>query len=125
MSKLQVELNHYTIEDIIDYLDGERQKQQTIDFIRFSREWIASTTIKGTPNYTSALNALIRFIGKEELDVNLITLDFLENFKALLNKEREARTKKLVAQGKRVPSNRSLSLYLVSIKKLFNEAKKK
>ena len=69
--------------------------------------------------------ALIRFIGKEELDVNLITLDFLENFKAFLNKEREARTKKLMAQGKRVPSNRSLSLYLVSIKKLFNEAKKK
>ena len=28
-------------------------------------------------------------------------------------------------QGKRVPSNRSLSLYLISIKKLFNEAKKK
>ena len=42
-----------------------------------------------------------------------------------LNKEREARTKKLLQQGKRVPSNRSLSLYLVSIKKLFNEAKKK
>lgn len=124
-SQLQVELNHYTIEDIMDYLDGERQKQQTIDFIKFSREWIASTTIKGSPNYTSALNALIRFIDKEELDVNLITLDFLENFKAFLNKEREARTKKLIAQGKRVPSNRSLSLYLVSIKKLFNEAKKK
>lgn len=124
-SQLQVELNNYTIEDIMDYLDGERQKQQTIDFIKFSREWIASTTIKGAPNYTSALNALIRFIGKEELDVNLITLDFLENFKAFLNKEREARTKKLVQQGKRVPSNRSLSLYLVSIKKLFNEAKKK
>ena len=46
-------------------------------------------------------------------------------FKAFLNKEREERTKKLIAQGKRVPSNRSLSLYLVSIKKLFNEAKKK
>jgi len=124
-SQLQVELNNYTIEDIMDYLDGERQKQQTIDFIKFSREWIASTTIKGAPNYTSALNALIRFIGKEELNVNLITLDFLEKFKAFLNKEREERTKKLVAQGKRVPSNRSLSLYLVSIKKLFNEAKKK
>ena len=124
-SQLQVELNHYTIEDIMDYLDGERQKQQTIDFIKFSREWIASTTIKGAPNYTSALNALIRFIGKEDLDINLITLDFLENFKAFLNKEREERTKKLITQGKRVPSNRSLSLYLVSIKKLFNEAKKK
>ena len=124
-SQLQVELNNYTIEDIMDYLNGERQRQQTIDFIKFSREWIASTTIKGAPNYTSAINALIRFIGKEELNVNLITLDFLEKFKAFLNKEREARTKKLIAQGKRVPSNRSLSLYLVSIKKLFNEAKKK
>ena len=124
-AKLQIELNHYTLDEVIDYLDGERQKQQTIDFIKFSREWIASTTIKGASNYTSALNALIRFIGKEELDVNLITLDFLEKFKAFLNKEREERTKKLIAQGKRVPSNRSLSLYLVSIKKLFNEAKKK
>ena len=124
-AKLQIELNHYTLDEVMDYLDGERQKQQTIDFIKFSREWIASATIKGAANYTSALNALIRFIGKEELDVNLITLDFLENFKAFLNKERETRREKLAAQGKRVPSNRSLSLYLVSIKKLFNEAKKK
>lgn len=124
-AKMQIELNHYTIDEVMDYLDGERQKQQAIDFIKFSREWIASTTIKGASNYTSALNALVRFIGKEELDVNLITFDFLEKFKAFLNKEREERTKKLIAQGKRVPSNRSLSLYLISIKKLFNEAQKK
>ena len=39
--------------------------------------------------------------------------------------ERDARTKKLMQQGKRVPSNRSLSLYLISIKKLFKEAQKK
>ncbi len=121
-SQLQVELNNYTIEDIMDYLDGERQKQQTIDFIKFSREWIASATIKGAPNYTTAINALVRFVGKEELDINLITLDFLEQFKAFLIGERDARTKKLIQQGKRVTSNRTLSLYLVSIKKLFNEA---
>ncbi len=123
--KLHLDRSKYTLDEVVDFLNGEQTKQQTIDFIKFSREWIASTTIKGAPNYTSALNALIRFIGKEELDVNLITLDFLENFKAFLNKEREARIKKLIVQGKRVPSNRSLSLYLVSIKKLFNEAKKK
>ena len=122
---LQIELNHYTIDEVMDFLDGERLKQQTIDFIKFSREWIASTSIKGAPNYTTAINALVRFVGKEELDINLVTQDFLEGFKSFLNKEREARTKKLLQQGKRVPSNRSLSLYLVSIKKLFNEAKKK
>ena len=124
-AKLQIELNHYALDDIMDYLNGEQEKNQIIDFIKFSREWIASTTIKGAPNYTSAINALVRFIGKEELDVNLITKDFLDSFKTFLNKEHETRTKKLIQQGKRVPSNRSLSLYLISIKKLFNEAKKK
>ena len=124
-AKLQIELNHYTLDDIMDYLNGEQEKNQIIDFIKFSREWIVSTTIKGAPNYTSAINALVRFIGKEELDVNLITKDFLDSFKTFLNKEHETRTKKLIQQGKRVPSNRSLSLYLISIKKLFNEAKKK
>lgn len=123
--KLQLDQNHYSLDEIIEFLNGEQEKQQTIDFIKFSREWIASTTIKGAPNYTTAINALVRFIGKEELDINLITLDFLESFKTFLNKEREIRTKRLMQQGKRVPSNRSLSLYLISIKKLFNEAKKK
>ena len=123
--KLQLDQNHYSLDEIVEFLNGEQEKQQTINFIKFSREWIASTTIKGAPNYTTAINALVRFIGKEELDINQITLDFLEDFKSFLNKEREIRTKRLMQQGKRVPSNRSLSLYLISIKKLFNEAKKR
>ena len=123
--KLQLDQNHYSLDEIIEFLNGEQEKQQTIDFIKFSREWIASTTIKGAPNYTTAINALVRFVGKEELDINLITLDFLEQFKAFLIGERDARTKKLMQQGKRVTSNRTLSLYLVSIKKLFDEAKRK
>lgn len=123
--KLQLDQNHYSLDEIIEFLNGEQEKQQTIDFIKFSREWIASATIKGAPNYTTAINALVRFVSKEELDINLITLDFLEQFKAFLIEERDARAKKLMQQGKRVTSNRTLSLYLVSIKKLFNEAKRK
>ena len=123
--KLQLDRNHYSLDEIVEFLNGEQEKQQTIDFIKFSREWIASATIKGAPNYTTAVNALVRFVGKEELDINLITLDFLEQFKTFLIGERDARTKKLMQEGKRVTSNRSLSLYLVSIKKLFNEAKRK
>ena len=123
--KLQLDQNHYSLDEIIEFLNGEQEKQQTIDFIKFSREWIASATIKGAPNYTTAINALVRFVGKEELDINLITLEFLEQFKAFLIGERDARTKKLMQQCKRVTSNRTLSLYLVSIKKLFSEAKRK
>ena len=123
--KLQLDQNHYSLDEIIEFLNGEQEKQQTIYFIKFCSEWIASATIKGAPNYTTAINALVRFVGKEELDINLITLEFLEQFKAFLIGERDARTKKLMQQGKRVTSNRTLSLYLVSIKKLFSEAKRK
>ena len=97
--KLQLDQNHYSLDEIIEFLNGEQEKQQTIDFIKFSREWIASATIKGAPNYTTAINALVRFVGKEELDINLITLDFLEQFKAFLIGERDARTKKLMQEA--------------------------
>jgi integrase len=124
-AKLQIELQNYTLEEVFDILDGEREKQQTIDFIKFSREWISTTTIKGAINYSTSVNALIRFIGKDTLDIKLITTDFLEQFKSFLERERDVRTMKLIQNGKRVPSNRTLSLYLESLKKLFNEAKKK
>jgi integrase len=124
-AKLQIELQNYTLEEVFDILDGEREKQQTIDFIKFSREWISTTTIKGAVNYSTSVNALIRFIGKDTLDIKLITTDFLEQFKSFLERERDVRTMKLIQNGKRVPSNRTLSLYLESLKKLFNEAKKK
>ena len=123
-AKLQIEQHGYTIDDVIDCLNGEQAQKQIIDFIQFCREWIASTDIKGAANYTSAVNALVRFIGKEELDVKLITTDFLERFKEFLNDERKKREKLLTVQGKRIPSNRALSLYLMSIKKLFNESKR-
>lgn len=123
-AKLQIEQNGYTIDDVMDCLNGEQAQHQMIDFIKFCREWISNADIKGAPNYTSAVNALVRFIGKDTLDVKLITIDFLERFKDFLNYERKEREKQLAEQGKRIPSNRALSLYLMSIKKLFNEAKR-
>lgn len=123
-SKLQIELNDYTIDDVLSYLNGEQAKTQVIDFFKFCREWIANAEIKGAPNYTTAVNALVRFVGKEELDVKLITTEFLERFKEFLIKEREERAKKLALQGKRLPSNRAQSLYLMSIKKLLIRRKR-
>ena len=123
-AKLQIEQNGYTIDDVMDCLNGEQAQHQMIDFIKFCREWISNADIKGAPNYTSAVNALVRFISKEELDVKSITTDFLERFKDFLNGERKKREKQLTEQGKRIPSNRALSLYLMSIKKLFNECKR-
>lgn len=63
-AKLQLDINHYTLDDIIAHLKGEQMKSQEIDFIQFSREWISHTTIKGAENYTTTVNALVAFLGQ-------------------------------------------------------------
>lgn len=123
-AKLQLDINHYTLDDILAHLKGEQMKSQEIDFIHFSREWIAHATIKGAENYTTAINALVAFLGQEELKINQLTKGLLEKFVSYINARREAKIKELIRQGKRVPSNRAVSLYLGSIRHLFNEAKK-
>lgn len=124
-AKLQLELSSYTLDDIIDHLNGEREKTKSIDFILFSREWIAGTDIKGKKNYATAMNTLVAFIGKEILDVNKVTKSLLQNFTDYLNLQRTKRVEKLKEQGERISSNRAPSLYLGSIRHLHNEAKKK
>ena len=123
-AKLQVDINNYTLDDIIVLLKGEQKKSQEIDFIQFSREWIAHTTIKGAENYTSAINAFVKFLGKDKLLVQQLTTSLLKEFMDYLVKKREEENKLLKKQGKRIPSNRVVSLYLGSIRHLFNEAKK-
>lgn len=124
-NKLQLELNYYTLDDIVDYLHGEHEKTKEIDFIKFSHEWIEEATIKGKANYTTALNALISYLGKEQLPINQINRKLLTGFSEYINKKRNQRVRELLEQGKRVPSNRALSLYLGSIRHLYNEARKK
>ena len=57
---LQIELNHYTLDDVMDYLNGEHEKQQIVDFIKFSREWIASHTTSCYGAFSTLLNLIIR-----------------------------------------------------------------
>ena len=100
-------------------------KSQEIDFIQFSREWIAHATIKGAENYTSAINAFVQFLEKDKLIIQQLTTSLLKDFMDYLVRKREEKMKLLKKQGKRIPSNRVVSLYLGSIRHLFNEAKKK
>lgn len=121
---LRLESKNYSLDEIINYLNDERERNKTVDFIQFAKEWIANTEIKGVKNYKCALNALIRYLNKDSLNINEITVSFLNGFMGFLNKEREARVQALKESDKRVPSNRVISLYMSSIRHLFNEAKK-
>lgn len=124
-SKLQVELNNYSIDDIINLLKEERMRVKCVDFLKFSHDWINTTSSKGAKNYKSAINAFTSYLGTETLDINQITSDMLKGFSEYLTIKRENRIREMVGAGKRVPSNRMVSLYLGSIRHLFNLAKKK
>ena len=123
-TSLHLDSDNYDVNEIVSRLVFKDEAEKPIDFIAFSRKWITETTIKGKDNYNTALNSFIRFIGKEELDIKKITVDLLEQYRDYIIKVRAERVKKMVEEGKRVPSNRCLSLYLMSLKHLYGEAQK-
>jgi len=108
----------------LEYIKISQEKNKTIDFIQFCKEWLETTESRGKKNYKSALNALIAYIGKEHLTTSQITQDLLKGFMEYLHLKRAKQIAELERKGKRIPSNRMLSLYLGSIRHLFNEAKK-
>ena len=123
--KLQVDAHHFTLDDIIEMINADDERQKPVDFIKFCQWWISTTTIKGRRNYQSAVNAFITFLGTDHLEASKLTARILNGFMDYLRKQSNQRAKSLMKSGKRVPTDRSVSLYLGSLRHLFNEAKKK
>ena len=112
------------VSEIVNRLVCKVEAEKPIDFIAFSKKWISETTIKGKDNYTTALNSFIRFLGKKELEIKKINVDMLEQYRDYIIKLRNERVKALKEAGKRIPSNRCLSLYLMSLRHLYGEAQR-
>ncbi len=122
---MQIDLNHYSLDYIFKLLKFEEQKEKPIDFISFSREWIVHAPMKRTDTYETTIRSIISFIGKDNLDVSEIKVSFLNKYTEYLKKRRDERNHKLSIAGKRIPSNRTVSLYLGCIRHLFKEAQRK
>lgn len=123
--KLQVDVHNYTLDEIVELIKNDDERQKPIDFIQFCKWWILSSPVKGKKNYQSALNSFMAYLNSESLEVSKITASLLNGFKDYLTEQSQQRAKALEMAGKRVPANRSVSLYLGSLRHLFNEAKKK
>ena len=124
VNSLHFDSENCDVSEIVNRLLCKEEAEKPIDFIAFSKRWISETTIKGKDNYTTALNSFIRFLGKEELEIKKITVDLLEQYRDYIINVRNERVKALQAEGKRVPSNRCLSLYLMSLRHLYGEAQR-
>lgn len=122
---LPLEASNLTLSDVLDYIQKEKEKNTPIDFIQFCKDWLAATEVKGKRNYQTAFNAFIAFLGKDKLNTNQVTKLLMMEFMEYLHKKRAKQVAELQKKGKRIPSNRMVSLYTSSIRHLFNEAKKK
>lgn len=124
LTTLHIDTENLDLNEIVMRLQNKDEAEKPIDFIAFSKNWIATAPIKSKDTYTTGLNAFIRFLGKDELDIKNITVDLLEQYHDYIIKVRAERVKKLAEAGERIPSNRCLSLYLMILRHLFSEAQK-
>ena len=124
-NKLPIDIEGYTLDEIMGELEAQEKRKQTIDFIQFCEEWIKETSIKGKQNYQSALSAFKAYVNTDHYPTSRITSSLLKGFIDFLQQKHKERQALLIEAGKRVPSNRTVSLYLGSIRHLFYEAKKK
>ena len=121
---MHLELEGYDVNEIVNRLLCKEEAKKPIDFIAFSKNWIRNTNIRSKAIYSNSLNAFIRFLGKDELEIKKLTVDLLEQYRDYIIMVRAQRIKKMEEAGKRIPSNRCLSLYLANLRHLYNEAQK-
>ncbi|MDY6424488.1 MAG: phage integrase SAM-like domain-containing protein [Bacteroidales bacterium] len=124
LTTLHLDSENYDVNEIVNRLLNKEEAEKPIDFIAFCKNWIDTSSNRSKDIYTTSLNAFIKFIGKEDLDIKEISVDLLEQYRNHIKNVRAQRVKKLLEEGKRIPSNRCLSLYLSNIRHLFNEAQK-
>ena len=124
LTTLNINTEGLDLNEIVSFLQNKDEAEKPIDFIAFCKKWISEATIKGKDNYTTALNSFIKFLGKEELNIKEITVDLLEKYRDYIIEVRARKVKQMVESGKRIPSNRCLSLYLMSLRHLFSEAQR-
>ena len=94
---------------------------------KYGEAYPRHTVIRGFDNIEAATVAEANeklYINREELNIKDITNKFLTGFMEFLEERWRAKAEKLKKAGKIVPTNRATSLYLGSIRHLFNEAKK-
>jgi len=124
-ASLPLETANYSLNDIIECIKVKNERKTTIDFIQFSKEWLKTTQLKGKANYQTSINAFITYLGKEHLNTDQITKKLLKDFMNYLQLKRAQRIEELKKHGKRIPSNRMLSLYIGCLRHLYNEVKKR
>lgn len=101
----------------------------SLDFIEYGRKYVESVKRSGrvstAKKYDTSINALVRFLGRNTLDVSEITFTFLKSFENHLKQEP---VHKGISTGKVIcldtpKKGRAVSSYLSALKTIYEHAK--
>lgn len=105
---LSLYIKDMSMDDLVQVLTRDNSEKTDVDFIGFAKEWIEANSQKpGIGIYKSALNALVKFLGRDRLKFKELNYAFLKSFEDYLG------------------HRRALSLYMGALRHLHNEAKLK
>lgn len=105
IGELNLEVNDMDIDDVVRYVTMKRNAGG-LSFTGYAERWLEESAAKGKKNYRSAVNALRRFVGREEIMFDEVTVNLMRGFERWLD-------------GK----PRAASLYCSAIVKIFNDAR--
>lgn len=123
-----MQVESWNIDKVIEFLT-ETPKVFSLDFIAYGRNYADNLEKKGrmgtAKQYRVAINALVRFLGRETLEINEINVSFLKAFEKHLREEPVYKGKR---KGEAVATNkpkagRAVSLYMAHIRSLHEAAK--
>lgn len=123
-----IQSEQWDVERITEYLTSDTDGFR-LDFIAFARKAINKMEKEGRIGtariYQISLNAFIRFIGGDEIDISLITTTLLRDFEQFLREEPVQKGSRFggTISMNRPKGKRVLSLYLSQLRTLHNMAK--
>lgn len=104
ISELNLEINDVGIDELINYITAKNKSG--LSFTDYANKWLKESTSKGKKNYQTAVNALKKFVGRDNILFHEVTVNVMNEFvKSLSDKPRAA------------------SLYANAIVKIFNDAR--
>lgn len=123
-----MEVGAWDVDKVVAFL-SDVPKVFQLDFIQYGRKYADNLEEKGrigtSKQYRIAINALVRFLGRETLDINEINISFLKAFEKHLLEEpvyKGRRKGESVATDK-PKGGRAVSLYMSHIRTLHEAAK--
>lgn len=112
-------LKSMNVAQVVDYVTSDNDKKFDLDIVAYANDYIdelkKADRTGNAHAYQSAINNLVKFVGRERISINEITVKFLKDWMLWIGQQ--------PARTNRTTGARSQSMYLAQVRAIHNRAK--